>query len=67
MTIRTYPQQLTNDVVFLVIDCLFAYNAIIYIPSAGEIPNEVQNRRSTRDQMAARECYVVMLEMDDHL
>ena len=33
MTIRTYPQQLTNEVVFLVIDCLFAYNAVIGRPT----------------------------------
>ena len=33
MTIRTYPQQLTNEVVFLVIDCLFANNAVIGRPT----------------------------------
>ena len=24
-----YPQQITNDVTFLVVDCLFVYNAIL--------------------------------------
>ena len=29
LTIRDYPQQITNGVIFLVIDYLFAYNAIL--------------------------------------
>ena len=24
-----YPQQITKDITFLVVDCLFAYNAIL--------------------------------------
>ena len=27
--IKDYPQQITNDVIFLVVDCLSAYNAIL--------------------------------------
>ena len=29
VTIGTYPQQITEDVTFLVVDCSLAYNAII--------------------------------------
>ena len=29
ITVGDYPQQITKDVTFLVIDCSFAYNAII--------------------------------------
>ena len=29
VTTGDYPQQITKDVTFLVIDCSFAYNAII--------------------------------------
>lgn len=29
ITIRSYPQQLTKEVVFLVVDCSSTYNAII--------------------------------------
>ena len=33
VTIGTYPQQITKDVTFLVVDCLSAYNAIIERPT----------------------------------
>jgi len=33
VTIGTYPQQLTREVSFLVVDCSFAYNAIIGRPT----------------------------------
>ena len=29
ITLGDYPQQITKDVTFLVVDCSFAYNAII--------------------------------------
>ena len=32
ITIRSYPQQLTKEVVFLVVDCSSTYNAIIGRP-----------------------------------
>ena len=38
----------------------------IFIPLASEIPNGIW-KEAREDQIAARECYVVMLEMDDHL
>jgi len=36
ITIKTYPQQLTKEVNFLVIDCSSAYNAIIGRPTLNE-------------------------------
>ena len=30
---RDYPQQITKDVTFLVVDCSFAYNAILGQPT----------------------------------
>ena len=33
VTIGDYPQQITKDVSFLVVDCLFAYNAILGQPT----------------------------------
>ena len=33
VTISTYPQQITKDVTFLVVDCSLAYNAIIGQPT----------------------------------
>ena len=33
ITIGDYPQQITRDVTFLVVDCSFIYNAIIGLPT----------------------------------
>jgi len=33
VTVSDYPQQITKDVTFLVIDCSFAYNAILVRPT----------------------------------
>ena len=38
----------------------------VYIPPDSEIPNRIR-KEACKDQIAARECYVAMLEMDDHL
>ena len=80
VTIGTYPQQLTKEVSFLVVDCSFAYNAIIGQPTLYALVEamstyhllvkfltEYEIGEVQGDQMAARECYVIMLEMDDHL
>ena len=80
VTIRTYPQQLTKEVSFHVVDCSSAYNAIIDRPTLNtwraamstyqllvKFPTEYAIKEAREDQMAARECYVSKLEMDDHL
>ena len=80
VTIGTYLQQLTEEVNFLVINCSSAYNAIIGRPmlnvwKAATSTYHLLVKFLTKygigeaygDQMAAQECYITMLEMDDHL
>ena len=80
VTIGTNPQQLTKEISFLVIDCSFAYNAIIGRPTHNtwraamstyhllvKFSTEYRIGEVRGDQMGARECYITMLEMDDHL
>ena len=80
VTIGDYPQQITKDVSFLVVDCLFAYNAILgrptlYVWKAVTSTYHLMIKFSIEygvgevrgDQVVACECYVAMLEIDDHL
>ena len=75
-----YPRQITKDVTFLVVDCLFAYNAIIGWPTFNswkavtstyhlmiKFPTDYGAGELREDQVAAHECYTAMMEMDDHL
>jgi len=75
-----YPQQITKDVTFLVVDSSFAYNAILGRPTLNlwkpvtstyhlmiKFPTEYGVGEVSGDQVAARECYIAMLEMDDHV
>jgi len=41
-------------------------NSHIYIPLASEVSNRVQDRGSAQ-RPDGRECYIAMLEMEDHL
>ena len=74
VNIRTYPQQLTKDVNFVVIDCSSTYSAIIDCPILNtwraktsiyhllvKFPTEYGIGQVLGDQMAARECYIAML------
>ena len=80
ITIGDYPQQITRDVTFLVVDCSSVYNAIIGRPTLNswnaitstyhlmiKFPIEYGVGELQGDQLAARECYIAMLKMDDHL
>ena len=80
VTIGDYPQQITRDVTFLVVDCSSVYNAIIGRPTVNswnaitstyhlmiKFPIEYGVGELQGDQLAARECYIAMLKMDDHL
>ena len=80
VTVNDYLQQITKDVTFLVVDCSSAYNAIPGRPTLNsrnavtstyhlmiKFPTEYEVEKVCRDQVAARKCYIVMLEMDDHL
>ena len=68
-----------KDVTFLVVDCSSLYNAILGRPTLNswkavtstyhlmiKFLIEYGLGELRGDQMAARECYIVMLEMDDH-
>ena len=75
-----YPQQITKDVTFLVVDYSFTYNAILGRPTLNswkavtstyhlmiKFPTDYGVGELRKNQVAARECYVAMMEMDDHL
>ena len=80
VTVGDYPQQITRDVTFLAVDCSSAYNAILGRPTLNswkvvtstyylmiKFPTEYGVGEVRGDQVAARECYVAILEMDDYL
>ena len=65
---------------FLVVDCSSAYNAILGQPTLNawkavtstyhlmiKFPTDYGVKELYGDQIAARECYIMMLEMDNHL
>ena len=65
---------------FLVVDCSFAYNAILRRPTLNswkavtstynlmiKFPTKYGVEELRGDQLVVRECYIAMLEMDDHL
>ena len=79
VTVGDYPQQITKDVTFLVVNFSSAYNAIIGRPTLNswkavtstyhlmiKFPTDYRVREIRDDQVVARECYIAMLEMDDH-
>ena len=79
VTVGDYPQQITKDVTFLVVDCSSVYNDILRRPTLNswkaatstyhlmiKFPTEYGIGELRRDRVAARECYIAMLEMEDH-
>ena len=80
MVVGAYPQQVSKDVNFLVVDCLSSYNAIIGRPTLNswkavtstyhlsvKFPMKYETGQVQGDQLAARECYLAMLTMDEHV
>ena len=80
ITIRDYPQQITRDVTFLVVECSSAYNAILGHPTLNswnavtltyhlmiKFLIEYVAGEVQGDQVVACECYIAMLKMNDHL
>ena len=80
VVVGDYPQQITKDVTFLVVDYSSAYNAILGRPTLNswkavtstyhlmiKFPTDYSMGELQGNQVAARECYVAMMEMDDHL
>ena len=79
VTVGDYPQQITKDVTFLVVDCLSVYNAILGRPTLNswkavtatyhlmiKFPIEYGVGEVRGDQVVVRECYIAKLEMNDH-
>ena len=79
VTVGDYPQQITVEVTFLVVDCSSAYNAILRRPTLNswkaitstyhlmiKFPTDYGVGELRGNQVAARECYIAMLEMNDH-
>ena len=79
VTVGDYPQQITKDETFLVVDCSFAYNGILGRSTLNAwkaatstyhlmimFPTEYEIGELRGDQVASRECYIAMLEMEDH-
>ena len=80
MVVGAYPQQVTRDVNFFVVDCSSSYNAIIGRPTLNswkavtstyhlsiKFPTEHEVGQVQGDQLAARECYLAMLAMDEQV
>ena len=74
-----YLQQIMKDVTFLVINYSSTYNTILGHPTLNswkvvtsayhlmiKFPTEYGVGEVRGDQLAARECYIAVLEMDDH-
>ena len=79
MTASDYPQQITKDVTFLMVNCLSAYNGILGRPTLNswkaatltyhlmiKFPIDYETRELRGDRVAIREYYIAMLEMEDH-
>ena len=77
--VNDYPQQITEDVTFLVVDCSSAYNGILGRSTlnswkAGTSTYHLMIKFPTKygigelraDQVVARECYIAMLELEDY-
>ena len=78
VTVGDYLKQITKEVTFLVVNCSSTYNAILGRPTLNswkavtltyhlmiKFPTDYGVRELRGNQVAARECYIAMLEMDD--
>ena len=78
VVVGAYPQQVTRNVNFLVVDYSSSYNAIIGKPTLNswkavtsiyhlsvKFPTEYGVGEMQGDQLVARECYLAMLAMDE--
>ena len=79
VTVGDYSQQIIQDVTFLVVNYSSAYNGILGRPTLNswkaatstyhlmiKFPTEYGIGELRGDQVAAQECYIAMLEMEDH-
>ena len=80
VVVGAYLQEITKEVNFLIVDCSSSYNAIIGRPISNnwkavtstyhlsvKFPIEYGIGQVQGDQLVARECYLAMLAMDEHV
>ena len=80
IVVGSYPQQINKEVNFLVVDCSSLYNVIIGRPTLNswratmsiyhlsvKFPTKYGIGKMQGDQLAARECYVAILAMDEQM
>ena len=80
VVVGAYPQQISKEVNFLIVDCSSFYNAIIGRPNLNnwkvvtstyhlsvKFPIKYGVRQVQEDQLAVREYYLAMLAMDEHV
>ena len=80
VVVGDYPQQIIKDITFLVVDCSSAYNAILERPTLNswkaitstyhlmiKFPTDYGVEELRGSQVAARKCYVAMMEMEDQV
>ena len=80
VVVSDYPRQIAKDVTFLVVDCLSTYNAILgrlalnswkAVTSTYHLmikfPTDCGVGELRGNQVAACECYVAVMELDDNL
>ena len=80
VVVGSYPQQITKEVNFLVVDYSSSYNAIIERPTLNswkaitstyhlsvKFPTEYGIGQAQGDQLAARECYLAMMALDEQV
>ena len=73
-----YPWQITREVMFLMVDCSSTYNAILGRPTFNswkavtstyhlmiKFPMDYGVGELRGNQVAVRECYIAMIEMED--
>ena len=78
--VGAYPQQITKEVNFLVVGCSSSYNAIIGRPTLNswkvvistyhlsvKFPIEYGIGQVQGGQLVARECYLAMLAINEHM
>ena len=80
VVVGSYPRQITKSVNFLVVDYSSSYNAIIGKPTLNswkavtstyhlsvKFPTEYGIGQAQGDQLAARECYLAMMALDEQV